>query len=183
MKKLLAISIAVSLAVGISVLAYAADPPADPLEGTKEIVITLNVEKYFGMQIWTTDYQQDITLEPAVIHIGATTNYNVGWTIQATSAGLDLEGTPSIMLRAYSMAPQDAGGIIAEAGKGTYNAQVEGGVQLSGGPETIYTSHAVEEGTVINCRIDCMLFADPTDLAGMIQGGEYEGYVILTMIK
>ena len=40
---------------------------------------------------------------------------------------------------------QDAGGVISKAGKGTYNAEVEGGVLLSGTPEPIYTSHS-EEG-------------------------------------
>ncbi len=188
MKKLVAISIAVSLVLGISVLAYAADPAIDPIEKTKAISITLTLTDIFGMQIWSEDYDQDITEENAVAHIYASTNHDKAWSIEATSSGLALLiELPSIAVMAYSMAPMmegpggpdDPAVPIPEAGEGTYNAQVEGGVQLSGAPTTIYTS-AGTEGVVTGCRIDGMFWANPEDRIGAASG-DYTGTVILTM--
>ena len=180
MKKLVAISIAVSLVLGISVLAYAADPPIDPMERIKAINITLTLTDIFGMQIWSEDYDQDITEENAVVHIYASTNHDKAWSIEATSTGLALLGElAEISVMAYSMAPRDADGIIAEAGKGSYDAQVEGGKPLSSTPTTIYTS-AGTEGVVTGCRIDGMFWANPDDRLEA-PSGDYTGTVILTM--
>ena len=184
MKKLIAISIAVLMVLGISTMSY-----ADELSTEKIVAVTLTVGSTFGFRIW--DDQLDQTLEPygeeypdpldpdtiinpalGALNLFVTTNADTPWQMNASSIGcVDIDVDPSffvpLLLTSY------AGG-DAWAGVGTG----EDGILLTGSPAAIYTSGA-DEDNVSDFEIAATFLADP---ATAIPEGDYVGSMTLTLV-
>lgn len=91
MKKLIAIGIAMLIVWGINTLSYA---QVDPIETSKTINISLDVNPTFGFQIWTTEYTQALEAVSAggaalgSVHVYVSSNHTNPWMLNAGSDGL-----------------------------------------------------------------------------------------------
>ena len=100
MKKMLVIATAVLMVVGICTLSH-----ADLRSTSKDIILHVGVNDAFGFEVWDTELEQYLTaIDPggvafADVHIYATSNHSIPWTISGSSAGLvgSLQPTPETL--------------------------------------------------------------------------------------
>ena len=172
MKKLIAISIAVCMALGISTISY-----ADVIATQKDISVALPVDSQFGMEIWDTEFTQMLANvvpgggDTGDIHIYATSNHSIPWTVSARCAGLVGENQAVPDTLPVFMTTYDGGAGLT----GTIVTDLE----LTAGDQAIYVSGGGESpcaGLEINA-----IFAvnSQTDT----QQDLYSGMLVLTMTE
>jgi hypothetical protein len=174
MKKLIAISIVTLLVLG-SGLVY-----ADVIETSKTITADMDVSSNFGMEIWDTQFIQDLgVIAPPGAGIGAitiyaTSNHAIPWIINASSDGL-VGALPSPDTLDVQISTWDDGISNPQPLTGTTVTDVV----LTGSAAPIYTAGVGEYpywGLVINAT-----FAAPVIETTLEDS--YSGTLVLTMTE
>jgi hypothetical protein len=158
MKKLIIVALALSMVLGVSILAYA--QVVDPIETQKQIEVVLNVETApeFGFQIWTSEYQPP-PLKPkssvaaermGELHMYFHASDPTGWHISASvpNGGCTFATDPleiaALKIVTYEI-PPDPGYLDPD---GTFTPPGPDGLTLTSTPQPIYTSKIPEENNV-----------------------------------
>lgn len=172
MKKLIAISIVVCMALGISAISH-----ADGLSTQKDITVSLPVDSQFGMEIWDAEFTQmlDNVLpgggDTGDIHIYATSNHSIPWTVNARCAGLVGEYQPVPDTLPVAISTYDGGAGLT----GTVVADLT----LTAADQAIYVSGAGESpcsGLQVNA-----IFAVNSETS--TKQDLYSGTLVLTMTE
>lgn len=178
MKKLIALSAAILLVLGISALSYADDP--DPIATEKTISATMVVTgASFGLQIWPTEYVQNLGTIAAgsgggvgELHIYASSNSVNPWFVNAESEGLVGQNQADPDTIPVKMS-------TFESGDSPLTGDVVDSLVLTSSAQAIYSS-GTGEAPISGLPISGIFVADTT-LA--TKDDTYEGTVTLTMTE
>ena len=169
MKKLIAISAAVIMVLGVTTLVH-----ADPISTTKDVALQLTVGGAFGFEVWDTELSQvldQISVGQAAfadIHIYATSSNAVPWYIEASSDGMI----------GQSVTPDTLPISMATFGDGLTGTTVTDLV-LAGTPQHIYDAGMGEYPCAgLQFSALCIIVTD----AGT-QQDTYDGIITLTMAE
>ncbi|MBL7071627.1 MAG: hypothetical protein ISS26_05610 [Candidatus Omnitrophica bacterium] len=149
----------------------------DNVAHDKEVNIRFAVDSQFGMEFWEDELDQQL---PHVvpggnssgnIHLFASSNHTLPWTVKASSAGLKGENNGS-----RDVIPVKMSTFISESDlKGIFVQNIE----LNEQPQTIYTS-GEGESPCSDLPIGCSFFIETSNTT---KEGVYSGSIVLTLTE